>query len=238
MHIESTMQPDGIFVTLFVGGLILLFFWMLQGCKKRIALIIVDPQNDFCTGGALVVPNGEEVIPVINRLREAVQPALVVLTQDWHPANHVSFASNHRLAQPFTLKRLRNGTDQMMWPAHCTQGSFGAQFHAGLIQHPGDLIVQKGCNPEVDSYSGFGSEDGVQEVTPLLAHLRTHGITDVVIVGLAYDYCVSYTAKDAAKHGFQVTVVRSATRGISAESCASETAQMTTLGVRIVEEWS
>lgn len=198
------------------------------------ALIIVDVQPDFCAGGALAVADGDAVVPVINRLRDTLKPDLVVLTQDWHPANHTSFADNNPGATLFAPR----ADGQMMWPRHCVQGTAGAGFHSGLVVLPTDTVIQKGLNAGVDSYSGFGSQprrDGSRaEQTALGRMLITAGITDVVVVGLAFDYCVAATAKDAAALGFRTTVVRDATRAVAAASAALAEAEMIAAGVTIV----
>jgi len=205
--------------------------------NKRAALFIIDAQYDFTRkAGALYVRGGEQVVPVINDLRVALKAVGVhdvVLTQDWHPADHMSFAKNNPGSTLFKEIDLPNGTKQMMWPAHCVQGSPGAEFVDDLVIAESDFIVQKGCG-SVDSYSGFGSADGVSEITPLLAHLKRLGITHIIIAGLAYDYCVSYTARDSAAHGFQTCVVRSGCMEISPTSSATETALMLEAGVTLV----
>jgi len=201
------------------------------------ALIIVDPQFDFGDStGALYVPKGEEVVNVINTLRQSLKPDVVVITQDYHPSDHVSFAINNPGTTESSQITLPDGTIQTMWPVHCVQNSDGGAFLKGLDILNTDYIVRKGQNKNVDSYSGFGSADGIKENTNLDIHLKTHGIKNVVICGLAYDYCVSYTARDAAKYGFKTYVVSSACRGLSEESCASETALMKSCGVTIVED--
>ena len=167
--------------------------------KMKKALIIVDVQNDFCEGGALAVPEANTIIPYINLLMEENEYDQIVLTQDWHPANHKSFASNNdkKVGESVEL----NGNSQFMWPDHCVQGSFGAEFHKDLNVEKVTHIVQKGKNPEVDSYSGF--QDNNQLVkTDLEDYLRFKDIELVEIVGLALDYCVKYTCIDAANAGF------------------------------------
>ncbi len=163
------------------------------------ALIVVDVQNDFCEGGALAVPNANEIIPYLNLLMEDSTYDEIILTQDWHPANHKSFASNNgkKVGESIEL----NGYSQFMWPDHCVQGSYGAEFHKDLNQEKVTYIVQKGKNPEVDSYSGF--QDNNQLVkTDLENYLKFKDIEIVEIVGLALDYCVKFTCLDAAKAGF------------------------------------
>lgn len=163
------------------------------------ALIIVDVQNDFCEGGALAVPEANSVIPYINSLTQNTDYDEIILTQDWHPANHKSFASNNgrNVGETITL----NGGPQFMWPDHCVQGTFGAEFHAELDRSKVTHIVQKGKNPEVDSYSGFQDNNHFVK-TDLNDYLKYHDIKLVEIVGLALDYCVKYTCLDALENGF------------------------------------
>ncbi|MCB1100330.1 MAG: bifunctional nicotinamidase/pyrazinamidase [Verrucomicrobiae bacterium] len=161
------------------------------------ALIVVDVQNDFLPGGALAVADGDAVIPVINRLMG--EHDFVVATQDWHPADHGSFAANHPAANPGEVIDL-NGHDQILWPVHCVQGSIGAEFAGKLDEHKFDAIFQKGTNPEIDSYSGF-YDNGRRKSTGLAEWLRDRGVTHVTVVGLATDYCVRFTAEDAASEG-------------------------------------
>ncbi|MBP8060802.1 MAG: bifunctional nicotinamidase/pyrazinamidase [Cloacibacterium sp.] len=163
------------------------------------ALIVVDVQNDFCEGGALAVPKANEIIPYVNLLMEDSTYDEIILTQDWHPANHKSFASNNgkKVGESIEL----NGYSQFMWPDHCVQGSFGAEFHKDLNLEKVTHIVQKGKNSEVDSYSGF--QDNNQLVkTDLEDYLKFKDIELVEIVGLALDYCVKFTCIDAANAGF------------------------------------
>lgn len=205
------------------------------------AFIQVDPQVDFGTvGGSLYVPGGEEIVSELNSLRIALQKAgvlkCVVLTQDSHPIDHVSFHVNNPGSTLFTEHTLSSGNKQMMWPVHCQVGTLGHEFLPGLLHEVSDIVVQKGTNREVDSYSGFGSEDYVSEITSLDTQLKSFDIKNVVIGGLAFDYCVSATAKDAARLGYNTIIVRSATRGISAESCEREENLMRAAGVIIVED--
>lgn len=206
-----------------------------------IALINVDSQVDFGTkDGALYVPNGEEVVEEINKLRIALKNigrlSSVVLTQDSHPADHISFQVNNPGSKLFEEHVLSSGVKQMMWPVHCQIGTLGHDFLPGLLRETNDFVVPKGTKRDVDSYSGFGSEDGFQEITALDTHLKSLGINWVVIGGLAFDYCVSATAKDAARLGYNTVVVRSATRGISVESCEREEMLMCAFGVIVVED--
>lgn len=191
------------------------------------ALIIVDPQLDFCPGGSLAVAGGDEVMPVINRLRQQLKPDMVVITQDWHPADHTSFADNNPGEELF--KHRADG--QMMWPAHCVQGTEGAKIHPALTVLPSDIIIKKGTLKDVDSYSAFGSGEVVREVgkalkmkeeTPLASILNAAGVTDVWVVGLALDYCVAATAKDAVILGLRTTVLRKATRAVGGAAAAAK----------------
>jgi nicotinamidase/pyrazinamidase len=177
------------------------------------ALIVIDIQNDFCPGGALAVAGGDEIVPGVNALM-AEYPA-VILTQDWHPAGHSSFASAHPGAAPFSTTEMPYGT-QVLWPDHCVQGSPGAAFHAALDTDRADLIIRKGVNPAIDSYSAFFEND---QTTPtgLEGYLRTRGITELTMVGLATDFCVNFSATDAARLGFSVTVRQDLCRGIDME---------------------
>jgi len=164
------------------------------------ALIVIDMQNDFCPGGALAVPDGDTIVPGINALM-AEFPA-VILTQDWHPAGHSSFASSHTGKAPMEMTEMPYGP-QVLWPDHCIQGSMGAQFHADLTVDRADLIIRQGYNPAIDSYSAFFENDHTTP-TGLEGYLRTRGISNLTMVGLATDFCVNFSAVDAAKLGFVV----------------------------------
>ena len=177
------------------------------------ALIIVDMQNDFLPGGALAVAGGDEIIPEINHL--SLEYDLVVATQDWHPHNHGSFASQHEGARQFEMGQL-GGMPQVMWPDHCVQGSFGADLTRELDQERVEAIFRKGMNPEIDSYSAF-FDNGKLKATGLEGYLRGRGVTEVHICGLAADYCVWYTAKDAIELGFEATILLDAVRAIDQE---------------------
>ena len=174
------------------------------------ALIVIDVQNDFCPGGALAVPGGDEIVGPINALMGELQT--VILTQDWHPAGHSSFASSHDGKSPYDTTEMPYGT-QVLWPDHCVQGSSGAEFHADLNTTRADMIIRKGFNPAIDSYSAFFEND---QTTPtgLDGYLRTRGISELVMVGLATDFCVNFSALDAAKLGYQVTVQMDLCRAI------------------------
>jgi len=173
------------------------------------ALIVIDVQNDFCPGGALAVPGGDQIVPGINALMEGFDA--VILTQDWHPAGHSSFASSHGAA-PMTLTEMSYGP-QVLWPDHCVQGTPGAAFHADLMTDRADLIIRKGYNPAIDSYSAFFENDKTTP-TGLEGYLRTRGIDTLTMVGLATDFCVNYSAVDAARLGFTVTVRQDLCRAI------------------------
>lgn len=173
------------------------------------ALIVIDVQNDFCPGGALAVTGGNEIVAGINSLMADFDT--VILTQDWHPSGHSSFASSHEGQDPMSVIEMPYGP-QVLWPDHCIQGSVGAAFHADL-KTDGDLIIRKGFNPAIDSYSAFFENDHTTP-TGLEGYLRTRGITDLVMVGLALDFCVNYSAVDAAILGFDVMVKEELCRAI------------------------
>ncbi len=196
------------------------------------ALIVVDVQNDFCTGGALAVAGGEQVVPVINGIMPEF--GTVVFTQDWHPAEHVSFAANHAGAEPFTSIRLDYG-EQTLWPVHCVQGSRGAAFHPDLDDSCAQMVVRKGFRPGIDSYSAFFENDR-ETVTGLRGYLDSRGIRRLVLGGLATDFCVAWSAVDAASLGFDVTVVLEACRAIDLDgSLAAQVDVMRSAGVSVVE---
>jgi nicotinamidase/pyrazinamidase len=192
------------------------------------ALIVIDVQNDFCPGGALAVERGDEVVAPINRLISKAEH--VILTQDWHPAHHSSFASSHSGKQPFTTITMDYG-EQTLWPDHCIQGSPGAEFHPRLEWTRAELIIRKGFRRAIDSYSAFFENDR-KTPTGLGGYLKERGIGTVTLAGLATDYCVAYSALDAAALGFQVTVVLSASRAIDlGGSLATMTRNMQDAGV-------
>lgn len=174
------------------------------------ALIVIDVQNDFCPGGALAVANGDAIVPRLNALMD--QFATVVLTQDWHPANHGSFAASHPGRAPFGSVEMPYGA-QTLWPVHCVQGTAGAEFHPDLRSDPAQLVIRKGFRPGIDSYSAFFENDRTTP-TGLEGYLRSRGISSVTLAGLATDFCVAYSALDAARLGFGVTVDLAACRGI------------------------
>ena len=195
-------------------------------------LIVVDVQNGFMPGGGLPVPRGDEVVPVINIL--AQQFVNVVLTQDWHPAGHASFAASHAGKAPFEVTKLSYG-DQVLWPDHCIQGSRDAELHADLKIDHAQLIIRKGFHAGVDSYSAFQEADR-STTTGLAAYIKARGISDVHVCGLATDFCVAWTALDARAAGFDVTVHEAACRAIDLNgSLAAAWAQMLQAGVKRVE---
>ncbi len=172
-------------------------------------LIIVDVQNDFCPGGALAVKEGDQVIPVINEKQK--QFDLVVATQDWHPADHGSFAATHN-KKVYELIKLE-GLDQILWPVHCVQNTLGAELHKNLNRERIQKIIYKGTDKNIDSYSGF-FDNGRRKATELEKYLREKGVKEVAIAGLATDYCVKFTALDAVKLGFKTTLILDACRGV------------------------
>ncbi len=194
------------------------------------ALLVIDVQNDFCPGGALAVPGGDEIIEAVNTMMDGFDS--VILTQDWHPVGHSSFATSHLGKNPFDMIEMPYG-QQVLWPNHCVQGTEGAAFHPGL-RTDADLILRKGFRPEIDSYSAFFENDRTTP-TGLEGYLRTRGIEQLTLVGLATDFCVHYSAVDAASLGFDVTVNINACRAIDMEgSLANATQAMENAGVTLV----
>ncbi|MGX9352244.1 bifunctional nicotinamidase/pyrazinamidase [Shimia sp. W99] len=194
------------------------------------ALIVIDVQNDFCPGGALAVPDGDAIVAGINALMPDFDA--VILTQDWHPAGHSSFASSHDGKGPYELVDMPYGP-QVLWPDHCVQGTPGAAFHTDLDTTRADLIIRKGYNPAIDSYSAFFENDQ-STPTGLEGYLRTRGITELTMVGLATDFCVNFSAQDAARLGFAVTVRRDLCRAIDLDgSLDAALAGMTDKGVTL-----
>ena len=194
------------------------------------ALLVIDVQNDFCPGGALAVAGGDEIVPGINAILGDF--GVVVFTQDWHPSEHKSFASQHAGQAPMSVVEMPYGP-QVLWPDHCVQGTKGAAFHPDLDTRPADLILRKGFRREIDSYSAFFENDH-QTPTGLEGYLRTRGVRDVVLVGLATDFCVNYSAVDAARAGFGVTVRQDLCRAIDmGGSLDAARAGMEDAGVRL-----
>lgn len=195
-------------------------------------LIVVDVQNSFTPGGNLAVPHGDEVVPVINRLAEAFPN--VILTQDWHPEGHISFASSHPGKAPYDVIQTSYGP-QMLWPDHCIQGSPDAALRSDLDIPKAQLIIRKGYRKDMDSYSAFNEADH-RTGTGLAGYLKERSIRSVYVVGLATDFCVAWTAMDARKHGFGSTVIEDATRGIDANgSLAKAWTAMSRAGVNRVQ---
>ena len=195
------------------------------------AFLVIDVQNDFCPGGALAVLEGNKIVQPINEAMDKFD--LVVLTQDWHPQEHKSFASSHENKRPFDTVEMFYG-DQVLWPDHCIQGSLGANFHPDLKDEKADVIIRKGSNPSVDSYSAFFENDKVTP-TGLHGYLKDCEVTDLTLVGLATDFCVAFSALDAARLGYQVTVSLDIVRAIDADgSLRSAMGKMSKAGVNLV----
>ena len=191
-------------------------------------LVVVDLQNDFMPGGALAVPRGDEVVPIVNRLMARFEN--VVLTQDWHPRRHISFASSHSGRKPFETIQLGYGT-QVLWPDHCVQGTPGAALHADLDATRAQLVIRKGHHAGIDSYSAFLEADR-RTTTGLAGYLKERGFGNLYVCGLATDFCVAWTALDARAAGFEVTVIEDACRAIDLEgSRARAWSDMTAAGV-------
>ena len=192
------------------------------------AFLVIDVQNDFCPGGALAVLEGDEIVQPINEAMDNFD--LVVLTQDWHPQEHKSFASSDENKKPFDTVEMFYG-DQVLWSDHCIQGSLGANFHPDLKDQKADVIIRKGSNPAVDSYSAFFENDQVMP-TGLHGYLKDCEVTDLTLVGLATDFCVAFSAFDAARLGYQVTVSLDMVRAIDADgSLRSAICKMSKVGV-------
>ncbi len=199
----------------------------------RDVLVVVDVQNDFCPGGALAVPRGDEIVPAVNRL--ARQFAHVILTQDWHPRGHASFASSHPGKQPFDTIELPYGR-QILWPDHCVQGSEGAAFHPALDVRHAELVLRKGFRAKIDSYSAFRENDH-RTATGLASYLRERGFERTTLCGLATDFCVFFSAIDSREAGFEVSVATGACRGIDVDgSLARAMRSMKEAGVTLLTE--
>jgi nicotinamidase/pyrazinamidase len=190
---------------------LLLPFMQLHHLCKMKALLLIDIQNDFIPGGALAVPGGDEIIDVVNKLQPFFD--LVIATQDWHPSNHKSFASQHEGKAVFDVIEL-DGFQQVLWPDHCVQGTTGAAFSPKLDMNRVEAIFRKGTNAEIDSYSGF-YDNGHLKSTGLADYLKGKGVTAIYLVGLAGDYCVYFSAKDAIAEGFQTCLIEDAIRAIN-----------------------
>ena len=200
--------------------------------NAKSALLVIDVQNCFVTGGTLPVKEGEAVVPIINKLSNAFEN--VVVTQDWHTAGHVSFASAHSGKKPFETTKLGYGT-QVLWPDHCVQGSADAALHKDLALPKAQLIIRKGYHQGTDSYSAFMEADG-KTSTGLAAYLKAHGVDTVYVCGLATDFCVAWTALDARKAGFKAYVIEDASRGIDLNgSLKAAWDKMTKAGVKRIQ---
>mgnify|MGYP006430568421 FL=1 len=195
------------------------------------ALLVIDVQNDFCPGGALPVPEGDAVVPVVNQLIDRFQHVLI--TQDWHPAGHQSFASSHDGHDPYDVIAADYG-EQVLWPDHCVQGTEGAAFHPDLNTTPAELIVRKGFRPTIDSYSAFYENDSTTS-TGLAGYLRERGIDTLYLCGLATDFCVKWSALDGRDEDFDVFVIEDATRGIDQNGSLSAAWEaMNNAGVQVI----
>ena len=200
--------------------------------SPRTALLVIDVQNDFIPGGQLAVPEGDQIVPLINRLGGLFKQ--VVIAQDWHPSGHASFASSHPGRQPYEVIQLPYG-EQVLWPEHCVQGTAGAEFHPELNLPHAQLIIRKGCNPDIDSYSAFLEADR-RTTTGLAGYLKERSIDTVYMVGLALDFCVMFSALDARAAGFNAFVVLDACRAIDRDgSLAAAMERMQTAGVGLIQ---
>ena len=195
------------------------------------ALLLVDIQNDFIPGGALAVPGGDEIIPTVNAILDKFE--LVVATQDWHPADHKSFASNHPGSSLFQRIDL-NGLEQVLWPDHCIQSGTGANFVQSLHQHRIETIFRKGMDREIDSYSGF-YDNNRRRSTGLSQYLKGRGVKSLYIAGLAADYCVYYSVKDALSEGFETILIEDATRAIDTQQFESAKKDILVRGGKIIQ---
>ena len=204
---------------------------MNTSITERDVLIVTDPQRDFCPGGALAVPEGDQIMPLVNRL--ARHFAHVVVTQDWHPSGHLSFASAHPGRKPFETIEVDYGP-QTLWPDHCVQGTAGAAFHSALDIPHAELVIRKGYHPLIDSYSAFRENDG-KTPTGLTGYLRERGLERVTLCGLATDFCVYFSAIDARKAGFETRLVLEASRAIDIDgSLARALSAMREAGVELI----
>ncbi|HEY2720463.1 MAG TPA: bifunctional nicotinamidase/pyrazinamidase [Chitinophagaceae bacterium] len=194
------------------------------------ALLLIDIQNDFLPGGALPVPNGDKIIPVVNKLQDSFE--LVVATQDWHPKNHKSFASNHEGKKPFEIVKL-DGLEQTLWPDHCVQGAPGAEFSRNLNTNRVEVIFRKGTEPGIDSYSGF-YDNGHRKSTGLAGYLRERKVTEVYVTGLAGDICVYFTAMDSLKENFKTYIVEEAIRSLDDRNFQLLSGQFVADGGRLI----
>ena len=193
------------------------------------ALVIIDMQNDFMPGGALAVPGGDQIIPLVNKLQEKFE--LVIATQDWHPENHISLAKNHLGKNEFESIQVE-GIKQTLWPAHCIQNTSGADFHKDLQTEKIEAIFRKGTNPKIDSYSGF-YDNAHRKSTGLSGYLKEKGVTSIYFCGLAAEYCVGYSVLDALTEGFKATLFEDATRALNEDAFEATKEQILDKGGRI-----
>ena len=206
---------------------------MTIALSDRDVLLVVDVQTDFCPDGRLAVPRGDEVVPIVNRI--AAKFTNVVLTQDWHPPGHLSFASSHPGRQPYQTIEVAYGP-QVLWPDHCVQGTSGAEFRGDLQIPHAALVIRKGFRRAIDSYSAFYENDRAT-ATGLAGYLRERGLSRVFLAGLAFDFCVRYSAEDAHREGFEAIVIEDACRGIDVDgSVAATRRRLAELDVRCVRE--
>jgi nicotinamidase/pyrazinamidase len=202
-----------------------------ESVASRDVLLVVDIQNDFCPGGRLAVPGGHEIVPTINRLGERFQH--VVLTQDWHPSGHQSFASSHPGRRPYETIEVAYGP-QILWPDHCVQGTAGAELREDLTIAHAQLVLRKGYHRDIDSYSAFYENDRKTH-TGLAGYLRERGLMRVFLAGLAFDFCVRYSSEDARREGFDVVVIEDACRGIDVDGSMAATRRvLAALDVRCI----
>lgn len=205
--------------------------------QRTTALVVVDVQYDFLPGGALAVPGGDAILAPLRDLLARMPFAMAVATQDWHPRGHISFASSHTGRQPMDLVEV-HGHEQRLWPDHCVQGTRGAELHESLRDANFAAVIRKGAQPDVDSYSGFRNNwdaHGDRPPTGLAGYLRERGIERVVVCGLARDFCVKWTAEDAAAAGFEATVLWDLTRPVIAASDAEVRGALVAKGVKVVD---
>ena len=200
------------------------------------ALIIVDVQNDFLPGGALAVEKGDEIIPVVNELQDSGYFDLIIATQDWHPEDHGSFASNHQGKKPFE-KTFLSGLEQILWPDHCVQGTEGAEFSDLLDTKNIEAIFRKGMDKNIDSYSGF-FDNGKLKDTGLAAYLKGRNVNEVFVAGLAGDFCVFFTSMDAIDTGFKTTLIEDATRSINDDDFKAKTKLLMEKGGNVIKSSS
>ena len=195
------------------------------------ALVLIDIQNDFCPGGALAVDKGDEIVVISNKIQE--QFKIKIITQDWHPSTHKSFASNHEGKEPLSTVEMFYG-QQVLWPNHCIQGTEGSKFHSKLITDSADLIIRKGFRPEIDSYSAFFENDQ-KTPTGLDGYLKSRGVNKIYLCGLALDFCVYFSAIDGAELGYNVNVIQDACRAIDLDGSLEKSLNdMKSKGVKIL----